>query len=438
MMLTTTTDVAAAAQRDSLSAPYAFQLRTNLIYGATLTPNLGFDYRIGRRSSLGLNAGFNPFPLSETNDRKWRHLLLAPELRFWGREAFETRQLYFGLNGIYSHFNVSDVKFPFGLYKSVRDGRLQGDLAALGIFVGYTWRLGRTFRLEAEAGIGGGYSWAKEYDCGHCGSYRGTSNKPFLVPKLALNIVLDPRRRHREQPEQPEQPATVVAQPAQPAPDTQALQPSAPVGFPNQAPSLQTLLAENPVVCRYSDYQPYNEHRVMRRDSAALTIFFPTGSATVDRSFSQNGPMLDRIVSVTRQILASGQADVRLIQVVGFASIEGPQWQNEQLGQQRAEALKAYVLEQVPEASRIIFELNNGGEAWTELRDQLAEVVAKTTDADLCRLLQDGIDLIDSEPDADQREQRLRQLHGGQTYRYINRELLPELRNSGYLKIFIE
>ena len=109
------------------------------------------------------------------------------------------------------------------------------------------------------------------------------------------------------------------------------------------------------------------------------------------------------------------------------------------LGEQRAIALKRYIQNAV-EVPDSMFELNNGGEAWAEFRDQIAELIEKhddksgTTVAELKR----AISIIDNEPAADHREQRLRVLNGGRTWNYIKEHVLADQRNSGYMRIYLE
>ena len=175
-----------------------FAVRNNLLYDIALTPNIGFDARISPHWTLGLNAGFRPWPADDKKEKKWRHLLLAPEVRHWNDSIFH--HSYWGMNLIYSHYNVGGVKFPLGLYKSVRDQRKQGDLIAIGAFYGRSWRLNHLFRMEAELGMGIGYIWAKKYECPHCGTYLGHDDKVFLVPKLALNIVYQKAEKKPQEP----------------------------------------------------------------------------------------------------------------------------------------------------------------------------------------------------------------------------------------------
>ena len=162
-------------------------LRSNLLYDATLSPNLGLDVRVDSTRTIGLLAGFNAWDLDKTENKKWRHMLFSLRARRYNDSIFHKG--YFEGDLIYSHFNVGNTKIPFGLYSAVKDRRLQGDLVALGAKYGYSWILSRTWRLEAEAGVAVGYAWFKEYDCAVCGTYYGKDDRIFLLPLLGINVV---------------------------------------------------------------------------------------------------------------------------------------------------------------------------------------------------------------------------------------------------------
>ena len=172
------------------SAAQTVALRTNLFYDATLSPNLGAELRVDSLWSIGMTVGINAWDIDNRPDhnKKWRHFLVAPKVRYYLNDTLMHKG-YLEINGIYSHYNVSNVKFPFGLYKSVRNRRLQGDLLALGGKYGYSWILARDWRIEAEAGVAVGYAWFKEYDCPHCGTYLGEGDRIFLLPQLGINVV---------------------------------------------------------------------------------------------------------------------------------------------------------------------------------------------------------------------------------------------------------
>ena len=170
-------------------------LRNNLLYDATLSPNLGMEIKLDSTWSAGLNVGLNAWDIDKSSNKKWRHFLVSPNVRKYhnykyGRDSVTTRRVnYLELDAIYSHYNVGNTKIPFGLYSAVKDRRLQGDLLALGGKYGYSWILSRDWRIEAEAGVAIGYAWFKEYDCDHCGTYYGKGDRIFLLPQLGVNVV---------------------------------------------------------------------------------------------------------------------------------------------------------------------------------------------------------------------------------------------------------
>lgn len=163
-------------------------LRSNLLYDATLSPNLGLDVRVDSTRTVGLLVGLNAWDLDKTDNKKWRHMLFSLRARKYVNHAIY-RKGYLETDLIYSHYNASKVKMPFGLYPSLKDRRFQGDLLALGGKYGYGWMLARHWRVEAEAGVAVGYAWFKEYECPHCGNYLGEGDRIFLLPQLGINVV---------------------------------------------------------------------------------------------------------------------------------------------------------------------------------------------------------------------------------------------------------
>jgi hypothetical protein len=173
----------------------SFALRTNLLYDATLSPNLGAEVRLSSAWAAGINVGLNAWDIDKSKNKKWRHLLVAPNIRHYFNQKgdslyrYSLSGRYLEFDAIYSHFNVGNTKIPFGIYTAIQDRRLQGDLLALGSKYGYSWILARDWRIEAEAGVAIGYAWFKEYDCDHCGTYYGKGDRIFLLPQLGINVV---------------------------------------------------------------------------------------------------------------------------------------------------------------------------------------------------------------------------------------------------------
>ena len=163
-------------------------LRTNLLYDATLSPNLGVDVRVDSAWTVGLLAGINAWDIDKAKNKKWRHMLFSLRARKYLKKTLFQKN-YMEFDAIYSHFNVGNTKIPFGIYSATKDRRLQGDLVALGGKYGYSWILARDWRIEAEGGVAVGYAWFKEYDCPHCGTFLGNGDRIFLLPQLGINVV---------------------------------------------------------------------------------------------------------------------------------------------------------------------------------------------------------------------------------------------------------
>lgn len=185
----------------------------------------------------------------------------------------------------------------------------------------------------------------------------------------------------------------------------------------------------NPVLQHISQYRPYDKTRILRKEKGALYVHFPLDKWTLIHDFRSNAATLDRIVSITRDIMADSTSSVKRIQIIGLASVEGPQKRNLRLGYERAQALKRYVQQRV-QTPDSLYECVNGGEAWTELRSQIEDGPFPGRD----KLLS----IIDNEPNPDRREARIKSLDGGRPYRYLKDNVLSDQRNSGYLRIYYD
>ena len=405
-------------------------LSNNLLYDATLTPNLRLGVRLSPHWSMGLTAGYRPWPTDDNTSRKWKHLLLAPDVRYW-TDSVDVRH-FFGINLIYSHYNVADVKFPFGLWKSVRDERRQGDLGAIGAYYGYSWPLGRFWNLEAHIGAAIGYTKFDRFECGHCGTKIGTDKKVFVMPQAGVSIVYNIPGRPRKVDEP-------VFLPAVEAPVTAAVvvRPFVPAlspvpEFKGRAGQLQK---DNAVVAHISEYRPYDRTRILRKEKGALFVHYDLGKSQLSTDYRENRSVLDRIVDITRQIMADSTSSVKKIQLVGLASVDGNPAVNERLALNRALSLQHYIQQNVS-VPDTLFESVGGSEAWTEFRDQLNDLVKEGAEHPVD--LNQAIEVIDQESDDVMRERRIKQLENGRTWAYIKEHVLKDQRNSGYIRIYYD
>jgi outer membrane protein OmpA-like peptidoglycan-associated protein len=356
-------------------------------------------------------------------------LLLSPDLRYWTDSVGVHH--FFGVNLIYSHYNVADVKFPFGLWKAVRDERRQGDLGAIGLFYGYSWPLGRYWNLEAHIGAAIGYTKFDNYKCGHCGQKIGTQKKVFVLPQAGLSIVynIPGRPRKVEEPVMEAQPA-VEAPVTAPVVDKLFVPALTPVA--DKTGLAGQLQKDNAVIAHISDYRPYDRTRILRKEKGALYVHFDLGKSQLSTDYRENKQVLERIVDITRQIMADSTSSVKKIQIIGLASIEGNPATNERLAQNRALSLQRYIQQEVSVPDSM-FETVGGGEAWSEFRDQLNDLVNEGN-----QNLAKALEVIDQEQDSKVRERRLKQLDKGRTWQYLKQHILKDQRNSGYIRIYFD
>lgn len=184
-----------------------------------------------------------------------------------------------------------------------------------------------------------------------------------------------------------------------------------------------------PVLSPWDEYRPYTSDRVLSREKGALYVHFELDKTTLKHDFRNNAATLDRIVDITRQIMNDSTSDVRRIQIVGLASVEGPLRHNCDLAGGRAAALKHYIQQHVATPDSL-YEAVNGCEAWAELRAQIEDLQFEGRD--------EMLRIIDTEPDPNVRETRLKKLMGGRPYDYLRTHVLADQRNSGYLRIYYD
>lgn len=171
----------AQVQSDGKTYLPKFALKTNALYWATSTPNLGIEVGLAPKLTLDVSGNYNPWKFSD--NRQLKHWLVQPELRYWLCERFNGS--FFGLHGHYGEVNVSNLDI-FGMGHYRYDGKVYG----AGISYGYQWILGRRWSMEAEIGVGYARLDYDKYECGSCGEKLGHNTKNYFGPtKAAVSII---------------------------------------------------------------------------------------------------------------------------------------------------------------------------------------------------------------------------------------------------------
>jgi hypothetical protein len=166
-----------------------FAVKTNLLYaGATLTPNLAFEFALGSRTSVEIAGGFNDWPLlwdSSATGPEWdinnnykaqlRHIFGKAGFRYWFGERF--RGHFAGANLFYGDYHVGDLRVPL-LFDREYDYR--GDVVGASLSWGFLWRWSPLVAMEFN--IDGGvavFNYKKSFIEGNTEGYELANTIPF-------------------------------------------------------------------------------------------------------------------------------------------------------------------------------------------------------------------------------------------------------------------
>ena len=138
----------AAAQQNTLAdtpsetkitTDYHLSLRANLLRWATLTPDLGLEWRICPSWGIAVNGSWTSWSWSD-KDRRYALWEVAPEVRYY---MGEKKAWHLGAMFKAGQFN----------YKISETGK-QGDLMGGGITTGYQLRMNKALALDFNLGLG--------------------------------------------------------------------------------------------------------------------------------------------------------------------------------------------------------------------------------------------------------------------------------------------
>ena len=131
--------LAGTPSETKITNDYHLSLRANLLRWATLTPDLGLEWRICPSWGIAVNGSWTSWTWSD-KDRRYALWEVAPEIRYY---MGEKKAWYLGAMFKAGQFN----------YKLSETGK-QGDLMGGGITAGYQLRLNKALALDFNLGLG--------------------------------------------------------------------------------------------------------------------------------------------------------------------------------------------------------------------------------------------------------------------------------------------
>ena len=131
--------LAGTPSETKITNDYHLSLRANLLRWATLTPDLGLEWRICPSWGIAVNGSWTSWRWND-KDRRYALWEVAPEIRYY---MGEKKAWYLGAMFKAGQFN----------YKISETGK-QGDLMGGGITTGYQLRLNKALTLDFNLGLG--------------------------------------------------------------------------------------------------------------------------------------------------------------------------------------------------------------------------------------------------------------------------------------------
>ena len=153
---------------------------------------------------------------------------------------------------------------------------------------------------------------------------------------------------------------------------------------------------------------------------------FPVNKITIYPDYRNNPRELAAIRATVESVKDDPYATITEVWIKGFASPEGSYANNTYLAENRAKALRDYV-KSLYRFEHATFSVDFEPEDWEGLEKRLEEMNLPDK-AELLAIIRD------QEPrDLDKKEQKLKVLNGGNSYKILLRDVYPALRHSDYV-----
>lgn len=157
-------------------------VKSNLLYDVSSSLNLGTEFKLGTQTTFDLSVNYNPWTFSD--NKKMKHILVQPEVRFWPCESFFGH--FWGIHAHYAYYNIGGLS----IFNALKDHRYEGWLAGAGFTYGYHWALSNRWSLEASVGLGYAYIDYKKYECEKCGKELSANTKNYFGPtKVGVSLI---------------------------------------------------------------------------------------------------------------------------------------------------------------------------------------------------------------------------------------------------------
>ncbi len=177
-------------------------IKTNLLYDATATINLGVEFALGRNTTLDISGNYNAWYTDKSKNYKIRHSLIQPEFRYYFDERFKGH--YVGVHLLAGEYNVNGGNWLFGTMISMRtisdleEGRYQGVGYGVGATYGYVTPIANRLDLEFNIGVGYIFLDYDRYGSRKCAPFIESDSDGYIgLTKLGVTLSYTIKQRNR-------------------------------------------------------------------------------------------------------------------------------------------------------------------------------------------------------------------------------------------------
>ncbi len=151
-------------------------VKSNALYWAAASPNLGVEFRLSRHFTLNVEAAANPFQFGK--DIQPYFAGLTPEVRYW----FEARPHARHFIGAMALGSIYDIRFKEKCH--------EGTAFGAGLTYGYSFVLSSRWSVETTVGAGVLRYKERRYDAGSAAPARTNNERVAFAPlKLGVSFV---------------------------------------------------------------------------------------------------------------------------------------------------------------------------------------------------------------------------------------------------------
>ena len=164
--------------------------KTNLLYDATSSVNVGLETGLSPRWTLDISGNYNAW--SKNDYTKWKHWMAQPEARYWFCDRFSRH--FVGVHLIGGAYNLGGIDNNLSFLGTdlslLKDHRYQGYAYGAGAAYGFAFMLSKHLNLELEAGFGYICLDYDMFECEGCGRQTLSGIHHYIGPtKAAVNLV---------------------------------------------------------------------------------------------------------------------------------------------------------------------------------------------------------------------------------------------------------